>query len=93
MFLNTCTFWDCLSKSRGLFVFNVFNVFKYLKTLKTIKNPEKDPLFLIVFNVFKYLKTLKTLKTLFLMFLNRYLLGLDKQSQKVFNVFKNIKNN
>ena len=57
MFLNTCTFWDCLSKSGGLFVFNVFNVFKYLKTLKTIKNKgsfsEKDPLFLIVFNVFK----------------------------------------
>ena len=31
-------FWDCLSKSRGLVVFNVFNVFKYLKTLKPIKN-------------------------------------------------------
>ena len=27
--LNTCTFWDCLSKSGGLFVFNVFNVFNF----------------------------------------------------------------
>ena len=38
MFLNTCTFWDCLSKSGGLFVFNVLKYLKTSKPLKTIKN-------------------------------------------------------
>ena len=53
MFLNTCTFWDCLSKSRGLFAFNVFNVFNGFNVFNVFNG----------FNVFKYLKTLKTIKS------------------------------
>jgi hypothetical protein len=64
VFLNACTFWDCLSKSGGLFVFNVFNVFNIFKYLKTLKKQlkTKGPFQAIVFNVFKYLKRLKRIK-------------------------------